>query len=91
MFKLFESEPADRDAQAAKNILAYNLSLLLKLRPELQYALEAERAVVLSRASHSSIANAGPAPGAASTVLWPCRLKSYTSNATLGIPQRACG
>ena len=57
---------ADRDAQAAKNILAYNLSLLLKLRPQLRYALEAERAVVLSRASDSAVANAGPAPGAAS-------------------------
>ena len=57
---------ADRDAQAAKNILAYNLSLLLKLRPKLGRALEAERAVVLSRASDSAVANAGPAPGAAS-------------------------
>ena len=57
---------ADRDAQAAKNILAYNLSLLLKLRPELGHALKAERAVVLSRASDSAVANAGPASGAAS-------------------------
>ena len=57
---------ADRDAQAAKNILAYNLSLLLKLRPVLRHALEAERAVVLSRASDSAVANAGPASGAAS-------------------------
>lgn len=57
---------ADRDAQAAKNILAYNLSLLLKLRPELRYALETERAVELSRASDSAVANAGPASGAAS-------------------------
>ena len=57
---------ADRDAQAAKNILAYNLSLLLKLRPKLGYALETERAVVLSRASDSAVANAGPASGAAS-------------------------
>ena len=57
---------ADRDAQAAKNILAYNLSLLLKLRPQLRHALEAERAVVLSRASDSAVANAGPASGAAS-------------------------
>jgi transposase len=53
---------ADRDAQATKNILAYNLSLLLTLRPELRHALEAESAVLLSRASDSAVANAGPGP-----------------------------